>query len=74
LGKVKPEDVLFFIGYSGWSPHQLEDELSQNSWIVTELNSDKIMSYTREIWKHTLIDMGEKYKVWANFPENPGAN
>ncbi|MCF8372631.1 MAG: YqgE/AlgH family protein [Bacteroidales bacterium] len=74
MGKVKPEDVLFCIGYSGWSPNQLDDELSQNSWIVTELNTDKIMRSTRNIWKHTLLDMGEKYKVWANFPENPDSN
>lgn len=74
MGKIDAGDILFFIGYSGWSPNQLDDELSRNSWIVTELPTEKIMSYNRDIWKRTLLDMGEKYKAWANFPENPGLN
>ena len=72
--QIRKEDILFFIGYSGWSPNQLENELSHNSWIVAELSTEAIMSYNRDIWKHTLNAMGEKHKRWANFPDNPGLN
>lgn len=30
-----PKDYLFFLGYAGWAPQQLEDELETNSWITS---------------------------------------
>ena len=29
-----PKDYLFLLGYAGWGPGQLEDELQDNSWLV----------------------------------------
>ena len=74
VGAIKQEEILFFLGYSGWSPRQLDDELEQNSWIVTELNTPTIMSYNRNLWKNLLKDMGDEFKTWVNFPENPDMN
>lgn len=31
-----PEDLLFVLGYAGWSSGQLEQELAQNAWLVTD--------------------------------------
>ncbi|PLX19391.1 MAG: transcriptional regulator [Marinilabiliales bacterium] len=73
-GIVESSQVRFFLGYSGWSPNQLEDEIEENAWIVTRVESDKIMSADKDIWKKTLDELGKKYKVWANFPENPAMN
>lgn len=73
-GIVKPSQVRFFLGYSGWSPNQLEGEIDDNAWIVTRVESKKIMSADKDIWKQTLDELGKKYKVWANFPENPAMN
>ena len=73
-GIVKSNQVRFFLGYSGWSPHQLEDEIKENAWLVTEVPSNRIMSAGKNIWKQTLEDLGKKYKVWSNFPENPTMN
>lgn len=73
-GIVKTNQVRFFLGYSGWSPNQLEEEIKENAWLVTEVPSSKIMSADKNIWKKTLENLGKKYKVWSNFPENPTMN
>lgn len=73
-GQIKSDQIRFFLGYSGWNEGQLENELEQNSWLVTEIKPLNIMKPNNNIWKHTLSQLGEKYKIWANFPENPGFN
>lgn len=35
-GKITEKDFILFIGYAGWDPGQLEEEISEGSWIVTE--------------------------------------
>lgn len=73
-GIVDSSQVRFFLGYSGWSPNQLENEIEDNAWLVTRVHASKIMSADKDIWKKTLDDLGKEYKVWANFPENPAMN
>jgi len=70
----KGRTVRGFVGYFGWSEGQLENELEQNSWLVTEIRSQSIMNPNTMIWKTTLSQLGNKYKIWSNFPENPGLN
>ena len=73
-GMVKKDQVRFFLGYSGWSPKQLEDEIAENAWIVAEVDPKKLMFADKNIWKKTLENLGKKYKIWSNFPENPAMN
>ncbi len=73
-GQVNKEDIIFFVGYSGWSPGQLDAELKENSWLVTDLPSELILKYDKNAWHRTLKEMGEKYKAWVNFPEDPNLN
>lgn len=37
-----PEDVLITLGYAGWGPNQLEQELSDNAWLNTPATADLI--------------------------------
>jgi len=73
-GIVDSSQVRFFLGYSGWSPNQLEGEIEENAWVVADVESVKIMLADKDIWKKTLNRLGKKYKVWSNFPENPAMN
>ena len=74
-GKLDKSQIRFFIGYSGWKPGQLEDEISENSWVIAELEPDYIMREPDEnVWKEILQKLGKKYRMWADFPENPGMN
>lgn len=73
--KVKPHQIRFFLGYAGWSPGQLEQELEENSWVVSELNNTQVMKEDNEdLWEESLRTLGGKFVLWANFPENPNLN
>jgi putative transcriptional regulator len=74
-GRISKNNIRFFLGYAGWSPKQLDNELSENAWVVAELDSGTIMKSTSmSLWQETLNKLGDKYKTWVNFPENPGLN
>jgi putative transcriptional regulator len=74
-GAIGPKQLRFFLGYSGWRPDQLDEELAQNAWVVEDIEPSKIMNYTKESsWKHTLEDFGERYKMWLLTPDTPNLN
>ena len=75
LKTIKPNDIRFSIGYSGWSPEQLAGELKRNSWLVSNnLNKDILKTKPDNLWKHLLKPLGDKYKYWPKFPSDPGLN
>ena len=67
--------VRAFVGYSGWSGGQLEDELKQQAWIpknpISEVLSDKD---TDQLWADILRTMGPYYRMIADSPEDPSLN
>ncbi|RUT73242.1 YqgE/AlgH family protein [Ancylomarina longa] len=74
-GNVLAHQIRFFVGYSGWSAGQLQQEILGNSWLVSQLKVEEIMSpYIENLWEKSLRQMGGKYMMWANFPENPSLN
>jgi len=75
LGLVMPNQVRFFLGYSGWDADQLEEEIKENSWLVTDIPQEDLMTIDEnEMWVESVKTMGGKYKLWENFPENPSLN
>ena len=72
---IKPSEIRFFVGYSGWSPKQLDKEIEKNFWLVTKIDDYKIMqANTDDIWKNILNNLGNEYKIWADAPVNPNLN
>lgn len=73
---VTPQQLRFFIGYSGWSEKQLDNELKNDFWIVTKTSAANIMNSNPsvDIWRTVLEEMGSKYQLWANFPKDPLLN
>lgn len=35
-----PQNMIFVLGYAGWGEGQLEEEIRQNAWLITEADSD----------------------------------
>ena len=74
-GYVKAHELRFFLGYAGWSPHQLDGEMQENAWLVGRIPPRLVMqAVDPEFWKKTLAKYNNKYRAWANFPEDPGMN
>lgn len=74
-GIIKANEIRFFIGYSGWGIDQLNTEMKQSAWIVTETSTENIMNTSIEnLWKKILGDMGENHQLFSNYPEDPNLN
>lgn len=67
--------IRFFVGYSGWESEQLDNEIKENTWLVSkEPNSYLIGPDTKHMWKQALEKMGSKYEAWSRFPQVPSLN
>ncbi len=74
-GNIDKGQIRFFLGYSGWSPNQLEEELEENAWVVGDIPPVEVMMpMNKHFWTKTMQRMGKKYEMWSNFPENPEMN
>lgn len=73
--EISESNIRFFLGYSGWGPDQLDDEITANTWLVSSLSPKKILSEQQEnLWEKVLQNMGAKYKAWTHFPPSPSLN
>lgn len=74
-GLVNPKDIRFFLGYSGWDAGQLEGELKEDSWLVTDVEQEAVMCELSEAsWVDFVKKAGLRYSVWEHFPEDPWLN
>ncbi len=73
-GKIDPNHVRFFLGYSGWDKGQLKEEIDEDSWLVADIPPAFVMGDTTELWKEMVKKMGGIYSLWENYPENPTLN
>jgi putative transcriptional regulator len=73
---IKPADIRFYLGYSGWGQGQLESELQEDSWIVCDFVDDTLLFDTDPtvIWKKALDNMGGRFSVYSNYPVDPRLN
>lgn len=74
IGIMKSDDIRFFLGYSGWTSGQLDEELKNDSWLVGDVRPAYIINPSQDLWQESVRNMGDKYKLWVTFPENPGHN
>ncbi len=70
--EVAPTEIMFFTGYSGWSKEQLTNEINEDSWLISNINT-KIFN-KKNLWKEVLKKKGGKHAMFTQFPENPSLN
>lgn len=73
---IDEKDIKFFMGYSGWGEGQLEKEIKQNAWMVSNISHpDIIFTYDEEqLWRDVVVNLGPKYAHISNFPTDPSLN
>ena len=72
---IKPENIRFYLGYSGWSEGQLEEELKIGSWVVADMDPNYIFkSKPSKLWNQVLNHKGDRYSVIATIPDTPNWN
>jgi putative transcriptional regulator len=64
-----------FLGYSGWSAGQLENEMRANTWIVADVPED-LLSHAQDetLWRTVLGREGSEWRLLAGEPEDPELN
>lgn len=72
---INAADIRFFLGYSGWSVDQLNEELNESTWIVKKNKYPNIFDVDSDgFWKNQMMAFGGEYQIWANAPRNPDLN
>lgn len=69
-GIVKNNDIRFFVGYSGWSHGQLDEEMNYGSWMKGQMDANYLFrNRTQSLWKSALENKGDAYSVIAQIKD-----
>lgn len=68
-------EVRAFVGYSGWSAGQLENELQHDTWAVSQIPSDLFdFGQDESLWKGVISRVSPEWKLLAGEPDHPEFN
>lgn len=67
--------VRAFLGYSGWSAGQLENEMKHHTWIVADVPED-LLTHAQDdsLWRTVLGREGAEWRLLADEPDFPEQN
>ena len=64
-----------FLGYSGWAPGQLEEEMRSGSWVTLKARPNIVFHPNPEQgWRDALRAKGGIYKIFADSNQDPSFN
>lgn len=69
-GLVQSNNIRFFLGYSGWSEGQLEEEMEYKSWVVANMHSNYLFKTKFwRVWRKAMQNIGDTFSVIAQMPD-----
>ena len=70
------KEIRFFVGYSGWSAGQLDEEIKNENWITANNISTENIIDTKldDLWRICLEKQGQRFQLMTKFPRNPMDN
>lgn len=60
LARVSEARARFFIGYSGWGPDQLEQEIQVGGWLTTTPEVGELFGPPDQLWQHAVNRVGRE--------------
>ena len=74
-GYIQTNEIKFYVGYSGWSQNQLDDEVKNGAWnVINDREFDLFSDLNHNLWKDQMKQLGGENLLWYNMPENPMLN
>jgi putative transcriptional regulator len=75
-GEFSPTRQLsVFAGYAGWSPGQLDEEISRDAWLIHPASPELIFTADpQSLWRRILRERGGKYRLLAEAPDDLSSN
>jgi putative transcriptional regulator len=74
-GEVNSNQIRFYIGYSGWSEGQLEQEIESDMWFTKSAQYLDLLRFApQELWGEELIKINPSYKVFSDYAFDPSLN
>lgn len=73
--EVNPDQIKFIAGYTAWNPRQLQEEIKDENWWLTDADIySTLIEEPTIVWGKVLTRMGHVYGIMNDFPEDPGVN
>ena len=64
--------IRFYLGYSGWTGGQLEDEINRKLWVVADCDEKNLFAINNKSYWNTVVEnLGSDFSSWLNIPEEP---
>ncbi|MBX7202760.1 MAG: YqgE/AlgH family protein [Bacteroidia bacterium] len=74
LGLIKPNQIRFFAGYSGWEEGQLDHEIDEDSWLIFNRPEKLLEMDPITLWGELLRHSKTELAIWSNYPDDPSLN
>lgn len=71
-GLISADNVRFFLGYSGWSAGQLQEEIRNSSWLIGNVDANYVFNAPADdtLWRKVLEEEGSTLGVIAQIPDD----
>jgi len=64
-----------FLGYAGWGKGQLENEMKQDTWLLTPVEGDWLIKHDGVLlWRSMIAHLKPELRVLADAPDDPTVN
>ena len=74
-GPDQDESFRAYLGYSGWAPGQLENEMEMGSWLTMPARPDLVFDINAtQVWGEVIQHFGEHYSIYSDMPPDPSLN
>lgn len=66
-----PQGMRFFVGYAGWGPGQLEEELNHGGWLVTRASAEVVFDPDADdgLWMRVIAGIDRSIAMLAMNPK-----